>query len=123
MNHLPYCCIVVFFFLTGCRPNPVEKLSGKWKPVNVTGEGMNAERKKEFLKEGNMMEFTKDGKFINFSTGIKNDTGNYAFSEDGRTLMVRAFDGKQTQFSINELKRNRIILETGRRILVLEPVK
>lgn len=122
MNCRIYSLLVVLFLLS-CRPNPTEKLSRIWKPVEVTGEGINDDNKKDFLKEGNRMEFTKDGKFISFSAGLANDTGSYILSQDGRTLRVTTSKGKQTEFSINELKRNRAILENKGVVLVLEPVQ
>jgi hypothetical protein len=122
MNY-PGSLLVLFLLLLSCKPNPVEKLSGKWKPVEVTGEGLSPEAKAVYLQDGNMMEFTKDGKFITFSNGSDSDTGSYILSEDGKTLKVRTATGHQTQFNINELKTNRTIIEKDGIELVLEPAK
>lgn len=123
MNRINCCLLIVFLFLVSCKPNPVEKLSKKWKPVDVSGEGISPEIKKDYLKEGNMMEFTKDGKFISFSAGMNNDTGSYILSDDGKAITVNTGSGRQTQFNINELKNNRTIIENRGVVLVLEPAE
>ena len=123
MNKILSCLSLIGLLFLSCKPNPVEKLSRKWKPVDVTGEALSAEAKAMYLKDGNMMEFTKDGKFISFSADGIADTGSYAVSEDGRSLKVKTSEGHQTQFNINELKNNRTIIENSGIVLVLEPAK
>ncbi len=109
--------------LAGCKPNPVEKLSKKWKPVDVTGDGVTAETKQSIVKKGNAMEFSQEGRLISLSADQSADTGSYKLSEDGKVLTIKASNDRETKMNVTELRTNRLIIENHGLVLVLEPAK
>ena len=113
----------IAFMVAACKPNPVEKLSKKWMPVDVKGDAISNEMKQRFVREGNIMEFTNAGKLISFTPGQKNDTGSYKLSEDARRLTIYSGNNKETIFNVTELRPNRLIIENHVFTLVLEPAK
>ena len=118
-----YLLLIMAILSITCKPNPVEKLSKKWKPVDVTGDDVTAETKKSIIKEGNVMEFSKDGKFISFSAERSADTGSYKLSEDGKVLTIHSSNNRETKINVTELRANRLIIDNHGLVLVLEPAK
>lgn len=113
---------VMLVMVVGCKPNPKEILSRKWKPVDVQGEGITADMKANIIKEGNMMEFTQKGIFKSYAAGEGTETGTYQLSEDGKTIYLVSGGDVTVQMTIEELKHNRAIIKSNKMTLVLEPV-
>jgi hypothetical protein len=115
--------IIVTLVIIGCKPNPAEKLIKKWKPVDATGEGVTPEVKQDIIKDGNTMEFRKDGQFISFSAGQYADTGTYKLSDDGKRVVIQSANQRQINLNITELKANRLIIENQGIVMVMEPLR
>ena len=115
--------VILVFFASGCKPNPGEMIAKKWRPVDATGGSVTEESKDKLLKTGNGMAFLPDGRFITYSLSDGNDTGRYKFGADGESVIVYSSKNAETIFAIEELKRNRLILENHGVILVLRPDK
>jgi len=112
------CCLMM-----ACTVNPKEIISRKWKPVDASGTSITENIKDDITKEGNMMEFSQDGKFTSYTEGETPQMGKYIMNEQATELTIQAGAGQETRINIKELTAHKLVLETNGVTIVLHPVK
>ena len=113
-------CLIL---LIACKPRPVEILSRKWKPVDITGEGITPGMRENILREGYLMEFTKDGRFMSYAADEATETGSYTLSEDGKTILLTTNGNMEVEMKVRELKQIRLVVESNGLTRSFEPAQ
>lgn len=103
--------------IAACGSDPREKLLGNWEvhPQNVKGGGAPDAR-----QLGMKVRILADGTFLLTGSrvfeglaGVREVKGTYEFLDDHTihvTMKTRAFDYEPTDYSINEVSRNELLL-------------
>jgi hypothetical protein len=116
--------LFLIIFYLGCRAgkDPVKQTSknllGAWRFVDIEAplEMDKAQKdqilnKMEELLQESTLEFKNDNVFV-ITIGTESATGKWSISENGKTITTVEKNQTKTQFDIDRLRKNKLVLLT-----------